>query len=58
MMAKQADLGNQLLPTLTEVSTPMDNIEVVLEKGTEMYTCVWHAKKWNMEKKGGGATFN
>ena len=58
LMADQSDLGNQLLPGLTEESSPMDKIEAVLEKGTDMYDFLCHAKKWNMAKKGGGGTFN
>ena len=58
LMAEQSDLGNQLLPSITDECTPMDKIEAVLAKGTDMYDFLCHAKKWNMAKKGGGGTFN
>jgi hypothetical protein len=58
VMAEQSDLGNQLLPSITDECTPVDKIEAVLAKGTDMYNFLYHAKKWNMVKKGGGWTFN
>jgi hypothetical protein len=51
-MTEQADLENQILPTITDESTPMDVIEAVLGNRTDMYDCMCHAKKWNMTKKG------
>ena len=57
-MAKQSDLGNQLLPTITDGCTPMDKIKTVLKKGTDMYNFLCCAKKWNTAKKGGGGTFS
>ena len=56
MMAEQSDLGNQLLPSITDECTPMDKIKMVLAKGTDMYDFLYHAKKRNMEKKGDGGT--
>ena len=34
LMAKQSDLGNQLLPSITNECTPLDKIKAVLAKGT------------------------
>ena len=58
LTAEQSDLGNQLLPSITDECTPMDKIKTVLAKGTDMYDFLCHAKKRNMIKKGGGGTFN
>ena len=45
LIAKQSDLGNQLLPSITNECTPLDKIEVVLAKGTDTYDFLCHAKK-------------
>ena len=58
LMAEQSDLGNQLLPSITDECTPMNKIKEVLAICTDMYNFLCHAKKWNMVKKGGGGTFN
>ena len=34
LMANQADSEKQILPTITDESTPMDTIKAMLEKGT------------------------
>ena len=45
LMIEQSDLGNQLLPSITDECTPMGKTEEVLVKGTDMYNFLCHAKK-------------
>lgn len=50
LMKQNADIGNQILPSIPDDATPMEKIEAILEKAVDQYDKLCTAQKWNVVK--------